>query len=131
MYLSANDCRHVFASPLPSLLALSLALCHCCVQANWLRAAGVKKGDAVAIYMPMLLELPLAMLACARIGAVHSVVFGGFSAEALGGRMEDCKAKVRVGLGVGRPLEVGDGRRLANLLHGYWGQMELCDWGRR
>ncbi len=63
-------------------------------QANWLRAAGVKKGDAVAIYMPMLLELPLAMLACARIGAVHSVVFGGFSAEALGGRMEDCRAKV-------------------------------------
>lgn len=65
-----------------------------CPQANWLRAAGVKKGDAVAVYMPMLLELPLAMLACARIGAVHSVVFGGFSAESLAQRMEDCKAKV-------------------------------------
>lgn len=54
----------------------------------------MKKGDSVAIYMPMLLELPLAMLACARIGAVHSVVFGGFSAESLAQRMEDCKAKV-------------------------------------
>lgn len=54
-------------------------------QANWLRAQGVKKGDCVSIYMPMVCELPIAMLACARIGAVHSVVFGGFSSEALGG----------------------------------------------
>jgi acyl-coenzyme A synthetase/AMP-(fatty) acid ligase len=55
------------------------------VQANYLRSQGVKKGDAVSIYMPMVCELPIAMLACARIGAVHSVVFGGFSAEALAG----------------------------------------------
>lgn len=55
------------------------------MQANYLRSLGVKKGDAVSIYMPMVCELPIAMLACARIGAVHSVVFGGFSAEALAG----------------------------------------------
>ena len=55
------------------------------MQANWLRANGVKKGDVVAIYMPMLVELPIAMLACARIGAIHSVVFGGFSSESLAG----------------------------------------------
>ena len=54
-------------------------------MANYLRSVGVQKGDAVSIYMPMVNELPIAMLACARIGAVHSVVFGGFSAEALGG----------------------------------------------
>ena len=62
-----------------------------CVQGNWLRSVGVKKGDAVAIYMPMVCELPIAMLACARIGAVHSIVFGGFSAESLAQRMENCK----------------------------------------
>lgn len=55
---------------------------------------GVKKGDAVAIYMPMVAELPISMLACARIGAVHSVVFAGFSAESLAQRMEDCKSNV-------------------------------------
>jgi hypothetical protein len=54
-------------------------------MANYLRSLGVKKGDAVSIYMPMVCDLPIAMLACARIGAVHSVVFGGFSAEALAG----------------------------------------------
>ena len=67
-----------------------------CRLANWLRSQGVKKGDAVAVYMPMLCELPVAMLACARIGAVHSVVFGGFSAEALAQRMEDCKSRVLI-----------------------------------
>ena len=49
----------------------------------------------VAIYLPMVIELPVAMLACARIGAVHSVVFGGFSAEALASRLEDCKVSVQ------------------------------------
>jgi acyl-coenzyme A synthetase/AMP-(fatty) acid ligase len=63
-----------------------VVLC-CALQANYLRSQGVKKGDAVSIYMPMVCELPIAMLACARIGAVHSVVFGGFSAEALAGTM--------------------------------------------
>ncbi len=64
--------------------------------ANALRELGVAKGDRVAIYMPMIPELPIAMLACARIGAPHTVVFGGFSAEALAGRIQDSGAKVLV-----------------------------------
>ena len=64
--------------------------------ANVLKSKGVNKGDNVAIYLPMVAELPVAMLACARIGAVHSVVFGGFSAEALASRIIDSKAKVLV-----------------------------------
>jgi len=62
--------------------------------ASALRKRGVKKGDAVTIYMPMIPELPIAMLACARIGAPHSVVFGGFSPESLRDRINDCKSKV-------------------------------------
>ncbi|MFN2484783.1 MAG: acetate--CoA ligase [Candidatus Limnocylindria bacterium] len=62
-----------------------------CRLANALRELGVKKGDRVAIYMPMIPELPVAMLACARIGAAHSVVFGGFSADALAGRIDDAE----------------------------------------
>jgi acetyl-CoA synthetase len=62
-----------------------------CRLANALRGLGVKKGDRVAIYMPMIPELPVAMLACARIGAAHSVVFGGFSADALADRIEDAE----------------------------------------
>ncbi|WP_369602156.1 acetate--CoA ligase [Hahella sp. SMD15-11] len=61
--------------------------------ANAMKAMGVKKGDVVTIYMPMIPEAAYAMLACARIGAVHSVVFGGFSPEALAGRIEDGKAR--------------------------------------
>ncbi|MGB9375465.1 MAG: acetate--CoA ligase [Jiangellales bacterium] len=61
---------------------------------NALEALGVRKGDRVAIYLPMIPEAAVAMLACARIGAVHSVVFGGFSAEALRSRIEDAEAKV-------------------------------------
>ena len=64
--------------------------------ANGLKSLGVGKGDRVAIYMPMIPELPIAMLACARIGAVHSVVFGGFSAEALRDRINDAEARVLV-----------------------------------
>ncbi|MBM4050627.1 MAG: acetate--CoA ligase, partial [Planctomycetes bacterium] len=64
--------------------------------ANALKRLGVRKGDRVAIYMPMIPELPIAMLACARIGAVHSVVFGGFSAEALRDRIIDAQAKVLI-----------------------------------
>ncbi len=63
-----------------------------CKLANVLKAHGVKKGDRVTIYLPMIPEIAYAMLACARIGAVHSVVFGGFSAEALAGRIEDCRS---------------------------------------
>ncbi|MGI5268447.1 acetate--CoA ligase [Nonomuraea sp. CA-218870] len=62
--------------------------------ANALRELGVGKGDRVAIYMPMIPELPISMLACARIGAVHSVVFGGFSAAALKSRIDDADAKL-------------------------------------
>lgn len=62
--------------------------------AGVLKSKGVQKGDRVIIYMPMIVELPVAMLACARIGAIHSVVFGGFSAEALTNRIQDCQAKM-------------------------------------
>ena len=65
-----------------------------CRLANALRRLGVKKGDRVTIYMPMIPETVVAMLACARIGATHSVVFGGFSPEALKGRIEDCTSRV-------------------------------------
>ena len=61
-----------------------------CRFANVLKARGVKKGDRVTIYMPMILEAAVAMLACARIGAIHSVVFGGFSPDSLAGRITDC-----------------------------------------
>ncbi|TAM69403.1 MAG: acetate--CoA ligase [Microbacteriaceae bacterium] len=65
-----------------------------CQAANALVALGVKTGDRVAIYMPMIPETVVAMLACARLGAPHTVVFGGFSAEALHSRIEDCQARV-------------------------------------
>ncbi|MBR9835298.1 MAG: acetate--CoA ligase [Alphaproteobacteria bacterium] len=64
-----------------------------CKFANVLKQMGVKKGDRVTIYMPMILEATYAMLACTRIGAIHSVVFGGFSPEALAGRIVDCDSK--------------------------------------
>ncbi len=67
-----------------------------CRFANVLKKFGIKKGDRVAIYLPMILELPIAMLACARIGAIHSVVFGGFSTEALRDRIIDCGAKMLI-----------------------------------
>ena len=62
--------------------------------ANVLKSKGVKAGDRVTIFMPMVPQLPIAMLACARLGAVHSVVFGGFSAEALANRLQDAKSSV-------------------------------------
>ena len=67
-----------------------------CRFANVLRGLGVKKGDRVAIYLPMIPELPVAMLACARIGAPHSVVFAGFSAQSLRDRINDAEAKVLI-----------------------------------
>ena len=67
-----------------------------CKLANGLKSLGVAKGDRVAIYMPMVPELPAAMLACARIGAAHSVVFGGFSSEALRDRINDAGCKVLI-----------------------------------
>ncbi len=71
-------------------------LAEVCKFANVLKSYGVKKGDRVAIYMPMVLELPIAMLACSRIGAIHSIVFGGFSADALSGRINDSTCKVLI-----------------------------------
>ncbi|MFM7323794.1 MAG: AMP-binding protein, partial [Nodosilinea sp.] len=65
-----------------------------CQVANVLKQLGVKKGDRVGIYMPMIPEAAIAMLACARIGAPHTVVFGGFSAEALKDRLNDAQAKL-------------------------------------
>ena len=67
---------------------------HVCRLANALKAHGVEKGDTVTLYMPMIPEAAYAMLACARIGAVHSVVFGGFSPDALAGRIAGCGSKV-------------------------------------
>ncbi len=73
-----------------------------------LKAQGVKKGDRVVIYLPMILELPVAMLACARIGAIHNVIFGGFSAESIAGRVQDSEAKMVItvdgGFRAGKPL---------------------------
>jgi len=63
-----------------------------CRFANLLKSRGIKRGDRVMIYMPMIPEAAAAMLACARIGAIHSVVFGGFSPESLAGRISDCDA---------------------------------------
>ncbi|MGB6769994.1 MAG: acetate--CoA ligase [Methyloceanibacter sp.] len=68
--------------------------CEVNVFANVLRLMGVKRGDRVTIYLPMIPEAAFAMLACARIGAIHSVVFGGFSPDSLAGRIEDCKSKL-------------------------------------
>ncbi len=80
-----------------------------CRFANVLKKLGVKKGDRVSIYLPMLPELPIAMLACARIGAIHSVVFGGFSAESLRDRILDAGAETLItsnyGFRAGRLLE--------------------------
>ncbi len=65
-----------------------------CRMANVLKAKGVKKGDRVTIYLPMIPQVAVSMLACARIGAVHSVIFGGFSADSIAGRIQDCDSRV-------------------------------------
>jgi acetyl-CoA synthetase len=79
-----------------------------CRFANALKAHGIKKGDRVTIYLPMIPEIAVAMLACARIGAIHSVVFGGFSPEALAGRIIDCDSNCVItsdeGMRGGRPV---------------------------
>jgi acetyl-CoA synthetase len=73
-----------------------------CRFANVLKAQGVEKGDRVTIYLPMIPEAAFAVLACARIGAIHSVVFGGFSPEALAGRIQDCDSKIVITADEGR-----------------------------
>jgi acetyl-CoA synthetase len=79
-----------------------------CRFANALKANGADRGDRITIYMPMIPEAAVAMLACARIGAIHSVVFGGFSPEALAGRIQDCDSEIVVtadeGLRGGKPV---------------------------
>ncbi len=65
-----------------------------CRMANVLKAKGVKKGDRVTIYLPMIPQTAIAMLACARIGAIHSVIFGGFSPDSIAGRIQDCDSKL-------------------------------------
>jgi acetyl-CoA synthetase len=73
-----------------------------CRLANVLKARGVQKGDRVTIYLPMIPEAAIAMLACARIGAIHSVVFGGFSPDSLVGRIQDCRSTVLITADEGR-----------------------------
>ena len=79
-----------------------------CRLANALKGLGAKKGDRITIYMPMIPEATVAMLACARIGAIHSVVFGGFSPDALAGRIQDCDSSMVItadeGMRGGRPI---------------------------
>jgi acetyl-CoA synthetase len=88
--------------------------------ANVLKSLGVKKGDRVTIYLPMVIEAAVAMLACARIGAIHSVVFGGFSPESLAGRIQDCGGEVVITADEGRrggrkvPLKLNTDRALAS-----------------
>ncbi len=93
----ANDTAIVWEADDPSLSAnITFQQLHdqVCKLANALKQYGVEKGDRVAIYMPMIPEAAYAMLACARIGAVHSVIFGGFSPNAIADRINDCSAKV-------------------------------------
>ena len=91
-----------------------------CKFANVLKARGVKRGDRVTIYLPMIPEIAVAVLACARIGAIHSVVFGGFSPDALAGRITDCASTVVItadeGLRGGRrvPLKANTDAALAS-----------------
>ncbi|HEX2800659.1 MAG TPA: acetate--CoA ligase, partial [Phenylobacterium sp.] len=79
-----------------------------CRMANVLKARGVRKGDRVTIYLPMIPQAAYAMLACARIGAIHSVIFGGFSPDSIAGRIQDCDSRIVItadeGLRGGKPV---------------------------
>ena len=113
--------------------------------ANVLKGRGVKKGDRVTIYLPMIPEAAYAMLACARIGAIHSIVFGGFSADALAGRIADAKSSIVItadeGLRGGRkvPLKAnvdarnrkGRRRRDGDRRQAHRRRGRLAKWARR
>jgi acetyl-CoA synthetase len=86
----------------PRHISYGELLAETCRMANALVALGVEKGDRVSIYLPMIPEAAMAMLACARIGAVHSVVFGGFSAEAIANRLEDAQSRFIITADEGR-----------------------------
>src|SRR5579863_6568525 len=107
-----NESRHITYAELHD---------NVCRLANVMKSHGIKKGDRVTIYMPMIPEAAYAILACARIGAVHSVVFGGFSPDSLAGRIEDCKSNVVItadeGLRGGRkvPLKANTDAAIAKL----------------
>ena len=93
----ADDVAIIWEGDDPSVdLKITYAELHerVCRFANVLKRIGAKKGDRITIYMPMIPEAAIAMLACARIGAIHSVVFGGFSPEALAGRINDCQSNI-------------------------------------
>ena len=103
-----------------------------CRFAGVLKAKGVKKGDRVTIYMPMIPEAAVAMLACTRIGAVHSVVFGGFSPDSLAGRIEDCQSTIVItadeGLRGGRAIPLK--ANVDNAIRTPAGSGSGCRWSR-
>ncbi|MDB5437442.1 MAG: acs [Phenylobacterium sp.] len=90
------------------LITYAMLHAEVCRMANVLKAKGVKKGDRVTIYLPMIPQVAYAMLACARIGAIHSVIFGGFSPDSIAGRIQDCDSRIVItadeGLRGGKPV---------------------------
>jgi acetyl-CoA synthetase len=101
----ADDAAIIWEGDDPSVdLSITYRELHArvCRFANALKKLGAKKGDRITIYMPMIPDTAIAMLACARIGAIHSVVFGGFSPDALAGRIEDCASTIVVTADEGR-----------------------------
>jgi acetyl-CoA synthetase len=90
------------------LITYAMLHAEVCRMANVLKSKGVKKGDRVTIYLPMIPQAAYAMLACARIGAIHSVIFGGFSPDSIAGRIQDCDSRIVItadeGLRGGKPV---------------------------
>ena len=93
---SPRSCGKATTRPTAARSAMRELYAEVCRLANGLRSLGVRKGDRVTIYLPMVPEVAAAMLACARIGAIHSVVFAGFSSESLAGRIRDCDSRILI-----------------------------------